>query len=298
MGELPPIAGQSLRGAFAHGAKLLRSAGADTPELDSRLLLMAAAGIAPEAYVREGEAPIPPTARSRYAAFIERRLAGEPVSRILGQREFYGRSFSLNAATLDPRPDTEVLVEAALSLAPREQALRILDLGTGSGCILITLLAELPLATGIGIDLNRDALAMAAKNAQAHGAGNRARFVCGDWLKPVSERFDVIVANPPYISGEEIAGLAREVKEHDPLLALDGGPDGLDAYRTIVDGLGAALKPGGTVLMEIGCSQADAVLGLLEAAGLAIPEMALRRDLAGLPRCVVAKAPAAAVRRS
>jgi release factor glutamine methyltransferase len=218
---------------------------------------------------------------------VARRLAGEPVSRIIGIREFYGRSFRIDASTLDPRPDTETLVEAALGLVDREAPLDILDLGTGSGCILVTLLAELPRASGAGVDVSLPALERAQANAQVHGIGDRARFIAGDWLEAVEGSFDLVVANPPYLSAADMAALSPEVRDHDPRAALDGGPDGLSAYRRIVPGLRKALRPGGFALFEVGPDQAEAVSRLLAEAGLDMGEgQHLWRDLAGRTRVV------------
>jgi release factor glutamine methyltransferase len=264
--------GRTLREAFFAAAQLFRESGIATPELDARLLLCAAAGLSHEAYVAKGDDMLLPKTAARFAASIDRRLRGEPVSRILGSREFYGRPFRIDANTLDPRPDTETLVEAALAVIDREgwreRPLRLLDIGTGSGCILITLLAELPMAVGVGVDVSLPALALARDNARALGVGPRASFVASDWLDAVSGNFDLVVANPPYIATADIGGLGREVAAHDPLPALDGGHDGLDAYRRILPRLRQLLQKGAIVLFETGADQAEAVQGLLGDAGL------------------------------
>jgi release factor glutamine methyltransferase len=280
----------TLAKAVAAAVRLLREAEVETPELDARLLLFRAACISQEDLVADPARPLSAEAQSRYGEWIGRRLAGEPVSRILGCREFYGRSFLLDAHTLDPRPDTETLVDAALALVDRQggrgRPLRVLDLGTGSGCLLITLLAELPGATGVGTDLSLPALALARDNARRLGVGNRAQFVAGDWFEPVAGRFDLIVANPPYLASEEIGRLPREVI-HDPPLALDGGSDGLDAYRRIAESAAGRLVPGGAILVEIGPAQAEEVFTLLRGAGLQTPaERSVWRDLAGRVRVV------------
>ena len=233
--------------------------------------------------------PVPADVQVRYGAWIGRRLAGEPVSRILGSREFYGRGFLIDPNTLDPRPDTETLVDAALAIARqaggRGRRLRLLDLGTGSGCLLITLLAELPQAAGLGTDLSLPALSLARTNARCLGVEDRADFIAGDWLEPVAGAFDLIVVNPPYLATEEIDRLPREVAMHDPRLALDGGADGLDAYRRIAAGAAARLAPGGAILLEVGPGQAEGVLALLRGAGLQTPAgCSLWRDLAGRAR--------------
>ena len=271
-------------------ARLLRKARIAAPELDARLLLCHATGLSHEDYVAALNDALAPEAAARFGTFVERRLVGEPVSRIIGIREFYGRSFRIDASTLDPRPDTETLVEAALGLVDREALLSILDLGTGSGCILITLLAELPRASGVGVDISLGALEQARANAQSLGVGDRAAFLAGDWLDTVEGSFDLVVANPPYLSAADMAALAPEVRDHDPRTALDGGPDGLSAYRRIVPGLRKALRPGGFALFETGPDQAQAVLRLLAEAGLEVGEpQHLWRDLAGRPRVAGAR---------
>jgi release factor glutamine methyltransferase len=279
----------SLGQAHTAAARLLREARIAAPELDARLLLCHAADLTHEAYVAGLNDTLAPDAAARFGTCVARRLAGEPVSRIIGIREFYGRPFRIDASTLDPRPDTETLIEAALALAGHGGPLRLLDLGTGSGCILITLLAELPRATGIGIDKSLPALELARANAASLGVGDRARFMAGDWLDSVQGSFDLVVANPPYLSAADMAGLSNEVGAHDPRDALDGGLDGLSAFRRIVPRLPWALRPGGIALFEIGHSQAEAVSGLLSGEGL-ILEQGPWRDLAGRPRVVGGRA--------
>ncbi|ODA67348.1 Release factor glutamine methyltransferase [Methyloligella halotolerans] len=291
MAKLPPFRGASFREAVSTAASQLAESGSDTAMLDARLLLFASAGIGPEDYLRDPQAVLTDIAAARFATFLERRAAGSPISRILGSREFYGRSFRLSEGTLDPRPDTETLIDAVLNSPLAGNAPRILDLGVGSGAILLTLLAEIEGATGLGIDRSEDALKTARTNAVALGLEHRAGFCCADWLAPLgSPAFDIVVANPPYIASAEITALAVEVRDHDPLLALDGGPDGLDAYRRIIDSLPKILKPGGAVFFEIGETQAEDVAGLMGAAGLTLEEEAwLFRDLAGRARGVTGK---------
>jgi release factor glutamine methyltransferase len=289
-----PQTALTLRGAFAGAAAMLRQAGVPTPELDARLLICHAAGVSHESYVARPDWELAPDAAAQLRRCIERRLDGEPVSRILGQREFWGRAFLVDRHTLDPRPDTETLIEVALGLVAsqglREQPLRLLDLGTGTGCILLTLLAELPNATGVGTDRSVPALALASANARRLGVDDRAAFLAGDWLEPVSGSFDLILANPPYVATGEIGRLPREVGAYDPWGALDGGTDGLDAYRRIAGGVRRALRPGGAILLEVGAEQADRVLSLLREAGLAIDGKAcMWRDLGGRPRVVAAR---------
>jgi release factor glutamine methyltransferase len=283
----------TLNQAFAGAAAVLRRAGIAAPELDARLLLCHAAGLSHEAYAANAGAAVQPAVLARFAAAIGRRLEREPVSRITGIREFYGRSFAVGPEALDPRPDTETLIEAALALIERrgwrKKALAVLDLGTGTGCILITLLAELPHAQGVGTDLSPGALALAASNAERLGVAARASFVSADWLDGIGGTYHLILSNPPYVTSGEIAGLAQEVAGYDPLLALDGGVDGLDAYRRIAARVPKVLAEGGSLLVEIGAGQAADVQDIVRAAGLKLdPDHAVSRDLAGRPRVVAA----------
>lgn len=283
----------SLQSAQARATQVLRDGGIDTAALDARALLKVATGMSLEALIVNGRAPLSAPCETRFDDYVARRLAGEPVSRIRGTREFYGRDFKIDAHTLDPRPDTETLVTAVLDQAGsdgfRGRPLRLLDLGTGSGCILVTLLAELPEAVGTGTDINPGALELARDNAAALGVGDRARFAAADWFEGLAGHYDIIVSNPPYIASAEIEGLAPEVARHDPLAALDGGTDGLDAYRRIAAGAPRFLAPGGALVVEIGCTQAGSVVDIFRAGGLIVADDGVRSDLAGLPRCVCAK---------
>jgi release factor glutamine methyltransferase len=256
---------------------------AGTPDIDARLLVAAAAGL------DAGDLPLSdalvaaPDVVARADAFSTRRLAGEPVARILGHREFYGLDLLLSADTLIPRPDTETVVDAALTFAAvrRDRQLRLADLGTGSGAILLALLAELPAATGVGVDISAAAAATARANARRLGLAARAAFLVGDWTAPLAGRFDIVVANPPYVASGDIAGLGREVRLHDPRRALDGGIDGLAAIRAIVAGLRRVLAPDGGVFIEIGAGQRDAVAALAGREGF---DAAFVADLAGIDR--------------
>lgn len=250
---------EALRAAVAR----LAGAGIAEPARDARLLLAHALGIAPDRLTLALPEPLPDVAAARFAAAIAGRESLRPVSHLTGRRAFWGREFRVTPAVLDPRPETETLVELALA-APFA---RLLDLGTGSGAILLTLLAERGAATGLGTDLSPEALAVAGNNAERLGLGGRAHFALGDWFAPVAGCFDLIVSNPPYIAEAEMAALAPEV-QFEPRLALTPGGDGLDAYRAIAGGLGAHLAPGGRVLLEIGPTQGPAVAALLAGAGL------------------------------
>jgi release factor glutamine methyltransferase len=224
---------------------------------------------------------VPAESAETIRALALRRTTGEPIARLLGEKEFYGLSFALSPETLVPRPDTETLVDAVLAAIDRIAQPAILDLGTGSGAILLALLTELPNATGIGVDLSADALATAARNAERLGIARRVQFRQGDWAAGIERRFDIVVSNPPYIASAEILDLPVEVREHDPHLALDGGADGLQAYRAIVADLGRILTPGGRAYLEIGAGQGDAIRDLAATAGFAC---AFTPDLAGIER--------------
>ncbi len=242
----------------------LRAAGIDEPARDARILLAHAARIEAARVTLIAPEDLAPDVGERYEQLIALRAVRVPVSHLLGERAFYGRRFKISGDVLDPRPETETLVEAALS-APFS---RVLDLGVGSGCILVTLLAETPDATGVGIDLSEAACLQASANAVLHRVQARAEILQSDWFGAVTGQFDLIVANPPYIAKGEMADLQDEVRRHEPEMALTDGGDGLGAYRAIAAGLGAHLAPGGRVLLEIGPTQAEAVGGLLAEAGL------------------------------
>lgn len=279
--------GDTARAALRDAEARLAAAGIPDARLDARLLLAAALGEAPDALrFAEGRTLTGDEAR-RFADFVARRAGTrEPVSRILGWREFWSLEFRVTPAVLDPRPDSETLVEAALALFPaRDAAIRILDLGTGSGCLLLAVLHERPHASGIGIDASAAALAVAAENARRLGLAARAQFRRGDWAEGLAERFDLILCNPPYIGEGERAALAPEVARHDPPAALFAGPDGLDAYRALLPQIPRLIAPGGAALFEIGAAQAAAVCEIARGADLRVADV--RRDLAGRDRCVV-----------
>lgn len=281
-------AARSLREAAATLAGRLRQAGIPTPELDARLLLCAAAGISHEQLLLDPGRPLTGAEQARLEQLAKRRENREPVSRILGRREFRGRDFLVSPATLDPRPDSETLIEAAAELYGDGAPGSILDLGTGTGCLLLSLLEAFPDACGLGIDISEEVVATARSNAERLGLADRARFRAGDWADGVEGAFDLVVSNPPYISSADIAGLAPEVARHEPRAALDGGPDGLAAYRRIAADLARVLASGGAVLLEIGAGQEVAVLEIANRAGLG-PHPGRAgpwRDLAGHARCV------------
>ena len=277
--------------------RLFAAAGLETPELAARWLVIGVLGISEIDLINWPNRHLGEQAAVLQAA-ANRRLAGEPVSRILGNAEFYGREFLLSPATLDPRPDTETLIDVVLKIADaeggRQRPLRVLDLGTGTGCLLLTLLAELPQATGIGCDISAEAIATATANARQLGVAGRCELRAADMLSPgfggMTGPFDLIISNPPYIETAVIAGLGPEVRAFDPLAALDGGADGLLFYRAIATGF-AALAPGGWLVLEIGYNQATPVLELLAAArnGADWSAPLVTRDLGGNSRCVAVR---------
>jgi release factor glutamine methyltransferase len=264
----------------------------DSAELDARILVGAALGLDLSGVIAAAGRPFTSDESIRLEDFTRRRLAGEPVARILGLKEFWGLPLELSAATLVPRPETETVVELALEMlraAPHpDRRLRIADIGTGSGAILLALLFELPDADGFGTDISVAALRTASANAARLGLAPRAVFVACDYAAALSGPFDLIVSNPPYIRSAEIAGLATEVRDHDPRRALDGGTDGLDAYRALVPQAARLLAHGGALVVEAGHGQSGEVQGLMTAAGLT-PDKPPKADLAGIRRAVAGR---------
>ena len=283
----PPLTlAQALRRATADLAR----AGIEGPGNDARLLISAALGLSAAQLLARPERPLRPEEAQSFGRLIARRVAREPVSRILGEREFYGRTFGISPATLDPRPDSETLIDQTLKLVTLEgwqsRALRILDVGTGSGCLLLTLLAELPGAFGVGTDVSVAALETARANAVRLGLARSAGWLAGDLVAAVRGPFDILISNPPYIPSLEIAQVEPEVREHDPLLALDGGADGVAFFRRLSASV-EEIVPDGWIVLETGYNQTDAVATLLAAQGLR--EISVQRDVAGRRRCVAAR---------
>jgi len=269
---------------IARAAARLAAAGVPEPAADARRLARWAAGLSAAGLTARMTDIAAPGETERLEAAIARRAARWPVSQIVGHRAFWGREFAVTPAVLDPRPETETLIAAVIE----RPAARVLDLGTGSGCLLLTLLADWPKASGLGTDVSPDALIIARRNAEALGLTDRAAFVEGPWWAPVAGMFDLIVSNPPYIRAADWAALAPEVRDHEPRLALVGGSDGLDAYRAIAAGAGRHLTPGGRLALEVGAGQAGDVCEILAKAGLALG--ATRPDFDGRPRVVLATA--------
>jgi release factor glutamine methyltransferase len=282
------FAGQTVEMARRMLAARLRTQAVDSAELDARILVGAALGLDLTGLIAAAARPLTAVESVRLEDFARRRLAGEPVARILGIKEFWGLPLQLSPATLVPRPDTETVVELALEICRGKRRLRIADIGTGSGAILVALLSELPEACGIGTDISPAALRIAASNAARLGFAPRAAFVACDYAAALSGVFDLIVSNPPYIRSSEIAGLADEVRKYDPPGALDGGADGLDAYRTLIPQAAHLLALGGTLIVEAGLGQSGRIQGLMTAAGLTL-ERPPKADLAGVPRAVAGR---------
>lgn len=269
--------------AMAAAAARLRAAGVQDPARDARVLLAHAARIEASRITLIAPEDLAPEVAERYEQLIALRAVRVPVSHLLGEREFYGRRFKVSKDVLDPRPETETLIEAALA----EPFERVLDLGLGSGCILVTLLAETPRATGLGVDLSEAACLQASANAVLHRVEARLDIQQSDWFSNVTGSFDLIVSNPPYIALEEMAGLSPEVRQHEPDMALTDGGDGLAAYRAIAAGVRDHLLPGGRLCLEIGPTQGAAVAAMMQEAGLS--DIAVLPDLDGRDRVVFAR---------
>lgn len=266
--------------AMRAAAAALREAGIDNPSFEARLLVAHALGLKRGAIATAEPDP------ATLAPLLSRRLAREPMALILGRQGFWTLDLAVSPATLIPRADSETLIEAALAAFPDRSAVhRILDLGTGTGCLLLAALTEFPASFGVGVDLVPAAAALARQNAAACGLADRAALLCGAWDAPLGGRFDLVLCNPPYIRRADIAGLMPEVAEYEPATALDGGADGLDAYRTVIGALRRRLSPGGVAVLELGVGQAEPVAALAAAAGFAPPT--LRADLGGIARAMV-----------
>jgi release factor glutamine methyltransferase len=284
------FAGQTIETARRMLAARLRAHDVESADLDARLLTGAALGLDLTAMISAAKRLLTDDESAQLADFARRRIAGEPVARIVGVREFWSLPLRLSADTLVPRPDTETIVEAALELLDkdgrRNESLAIADLGTGSGAILLALLSELPNASGLGTDINVAALQTARQNARELGFASRAGFVACNYADALAGGWDLIVSNPPYIRSADIAGLSIEVRDHDPRRALDGGVDGLDAYRIIAPDAARLLAPDGLLLVEVGHDQSGEVTDLMTAAGLTL-QGSPRADLAGIRRVAI-----------
>ena len=274
-------------GAFlCRAGQHLRAAAIPQPRMEARMLLARAMGVTQEALLRDPRAPVPEAAAAPFAEMLRRRLDGAPMAYLTGSQGFWTLDLATSPDTLIPRADTEALIEAALALFPERAAVgRILDLGTGTGAILLAALAEFPAAFGVGVDLVPGAAALAARNARRNALGDRCAFLAGSWAEALAGRFDLILSNPPYIESAAIAGLMPEVARHEPLSALDGGPDGLVAYRALAGCLLRLLAPEGRAVLELGQGQEPAVAALMRDAGLRVP--GARQDLGGIARALI-----------
>ncbi|MDP7546976.1 MAG: peptide chain release factor N(5)-glutamine methyltransferase [Alphaproteobacteria bacterium] len=276
----------TLRRALAAAGQQLRAAGVEDAMLDAGLLLAHVVGGDRLSLIRDGGRRLCGGEALAFTDLIAARAARHPVSRLLGRREFWSLDLQIGPAVLDPRPDSETIVAAALEqLGKKNGAYRIADLGTGSGCLLLALLRERPQAWGLGLDISAAAARQARENAHALGFEGRTRFVVGDWSRALAGSFDLIVANPPYIASAEIAGLAPEVRCHDPSLALDGGRDGLAAYRALLPDLPRLLRPKGKAALECGRGQAFSLGQIIETSGLRVESR--HCDLGGVERCLI-----------
>jgi release factor glutamine methyltransferase len=269
--------------ALRQGISRLTEAGLPGAAGDARALLAHAAGLPPDRLTLHLSDPLAPDTLARFDTALQARAARRPVAQITGQRRFWKRTFRVTPDVLDPRPETEVLVAAALE----RPFARLLDLGTGTGAILLSCLGDRPAATGLGTDISKEALAVAAANAADLGLAGRAAFQRADWFAGLAGRFDLILSNPPYIAASEMAALSPDVRQWEPHVALTPGGDGLAAYRAIGAGAAAHLAPGGYLMVEIGPTQARAVMAIFAAAGL--EPVALRPDLDGRDRVVIAR---------
>jgi release factor glutamine methyltransferase len=286
------MAGETIASARKTLTRSFAAAALDSPELDARILVGHALGLDPTGMVSQGSRQLSSAERTAIAALAQRRLAREPVARIVGSKEFWGLPFRLNADTLVPRPETETVVEAALAAlaalgARRQSALRIADLGTGSGALLAALLSECPAATGVGTDLSASAIACACRNVRALQLKERAAFTICDYGAALKGPFDLVVSNPPYVRRCDIPTLQPEVRLFEPARALDGGVDGLHGYRVIAADAHRLLAPNGLIVVELGVGQAEAVASLFLAAGLAVASP--HPDLSGVARALSAR---------
>lgn len=274
--------------AWTGARRALEAAGVETPVIDARMLLLAATGLARMDLVTDPHRPLPGDSERVFADFVDRRARREPVAHIIGRKGFWTLELISDRRALVPRPETEVIVDVVLRSAPADRPLRVLDLGTGSGAILLALLAERPAWSGVGVDLSAAALELAGENAALHGLQDRVTLVSGNWADGIGEQFDILVSNPPYIPSGAIAALMPDVRDHDPHLALDGGADGLDPYRHLFAALPRVLRAGGLFAFEFGLGQ-SADIRTLAAASDEVVNVEIIRDLTDRDRVVVGR---------
>lgn len=278
----------TLKQAWIGARKALEAAGVDSPVIDARMLLLGATGFDRMTLLTEPDRVLPDGSGRVFADFVERRAKREPVAHILGRRAFWNLELISDRRALVPRPETEVIVDVVLRSAPAEAPLRVLDLGTGTGAILLALLAERPAWTGVGVDISPDALALAHENASLHGLTSRVSLLEGNWDEPVQGSFDIVVSNPPYIPSGDIAGLMPDVRDHDPHLALDGGADGLEPYRHLFSVLPRLLRSGGLFAFEFGIGQGSAILDLARETRPLV-NVEIIRDLSDMERVIAGR---------
>ena len=288
----PP--GETIGMLIDEAARLLQAAGIETPRREAAILLAHGLGLdAASMRLRDRHRIIGAGDRAKFHGLVARRATRAPLAHVTGTQGFWTLDLAVSDATLIPRADSEVLIDSLLALRPdREAALRMLDLGTGTGCLLLAALSEYPQAWGVGVDRSPRACALAAANAQTNGLGGRSTFLCGCWsaaLAPGAQRFDLVLSNPPYVRSADIAGLMPEVARYEPALALDGGADGLDAYRTILSDAAGLLADDGLAILEIGAGQLDQVGAIAAESGLVL--VSTRVDLGGIPRAIALQRP-------
>lgn len=276
----------SLSQALISAKKLFKETGIPSFSLDAELLLAHTLDKSREFVLGRPEYELSEDAVARYEGFIKRRQNREPVAKIIGKKEFWSREFSVNSSTLDPRPDSETIIEAVLELYPdRNSEFKVIDFGTGSGCLLLTILAEYPNSLGVGVDVERDTLDMAISNAAKLGLAKRSEFILNNWAEGMEGQFELIISNPPYIKNSDIKELEPEVSAHEPYKALAGGEDGLDCYRLLAPQMKNLLKQNGHLIFEFGMGQENCVREICELSGFSF--VSFKNDLAGIPRCIV-----------
>jgi release factor glutamine methyltransferase len=283
---LPDLAGKSVSLALEQAAVRLSDAGIERPHHEARLLLAHASELTMARQIADPDLLLDDASETQFKYLIARRALREPISHLVGEREFWSLAFRVSSAVLDPRPDSETLIEAALKFFSEDRRdLSVLDLGTGSGCLLLTILAQRPTAIGLGVDLSPDALHVASQNADRLALTDRVNFVCGDWGAALGRPFDLILCNPPYIKTGDLAQLEPEVARYEPLSALDGGADGLQAYRTLLPQLRQLMRAESAAFLEIGVGQTGEITPLVEKSGLHLSH--IYRDFSGIERCFV-----------
>ncbi len=278
------MASSSLKYVYSELVSSLRRSGIEPAEMEARIMLEERTPFRQSDIVTSPKSEIPQEQRDNLSADLVKRIEGMPLSRIYGMNEFWGLPIKVNSHVLDPRNDTETIIDLALQRFDKGDEIRILDLGTGSGCIITALLHEFPNSSGVAVDVSKDALSCSKKNAELNHVHDRCEFLLGSWFEPVEGRFDLIVSNPPYIRSSVIPDLSNEVKNHDPILALDGGVDGLDPYKVILSQIKSYLAEAGIGLLEIGYDQAEDIMRLSDISGFA--QRAVHMDMSGNPRVV------------